>query len=100
MSTWLLQGLVRKLFDELSDNLQITTVFCGSQNFIFLTKDHMFHERTKHVDVRYHFVRDIIARGDIVVGKVSTHGNPTNMMTKTLLIAKFEHYLNLVSVHY
>ena len=60
----------------------------------------MFHERTKHIDVRYHFVRDIIARGDIVVGKVSTHGNPTNMMTKTLPIAKFEHYLNLVSIRY
>ena len=58
----------------------------------------MFHERTKHFDVWYHFVCDIIARGDIVVAKVSTHDNPTDMMTKILPIAKFEHCLNLVSI--
>ena len=52
----------------------------------------MFHERTKHIDVRYHFVHDIIAHGDIVVAKVSTHDNLANMMTKILSVAKFEHY--------
>ncbi|KAG8473087.1 hypothetical protein CXB51_034983 [Gossypium anomalum] len=53
----------------------------------------MFHERTKHIDVRYHFVRDIIDRGDIVVSKISTHENPTDVMTKSLPITKFEHCL-------
>ncbi|PHT55819.1 putative folate-biopterin transporter 7 [Capsicum baccatum] len=56
----------------------------------------MFHERTKHIDVRYHFVREIIARGDIVVSKISTHDNPVDMMTKTLSSAKFEHCLDLI----
>ena len=59
----------------------------------------MFHERTKHIDVRYHFVREIIARGDIVVSKVGTQDNPTNMMiTKSLPIAKFVHCSNLVGL--
>ena len=44
-------------------------------------------------------MRDIIAHGDIVVGKVSTHDNLIDMMTKTLLVAKFEHYLDLVGIH-
>ncbi|KAG8491630.1 hypothetical protein CXB51_014990 [Gossypium anomalum] len=70
------------LFSELNEDLQISTVFCDSQSAIFLTKDQMFHERTKHIDVRYHFVRDIMARGDIFVSKISTHENPTYMMTK------------------
>ena len=64
---------LKGLFSELSEDLQMTTVFCDSQSAIFLTKDQMFHERTKHIDVRYHFVRDIIAQDDIVVCKVSTH---------------------------
>ena len=42
----------------------------------------MFHERTKHIDVRYHFVREIIAHGDIIVNKVGTQDNPIDMMTK------------------
>ena len=61
----------------------------------------MFHERTKHIDVHYHFVREVdIARGDIVVSKVSAHDNPADMMTKTLPNTNFEHFLNLVGAHY
>ncbi|KAL6311090.1 hypothetical protein AAG906_029039 [Vitis piasezkii] len=58
----------------------------------------MFHERTKHIDVWYHFVCDIIARGDIVVAKVSTHDNPAHMMMKILPIAKFKHCLDLMEI--
>ncbi|PHU21405.1 Ubiquitin carboxyl-terminal hydrolase 20 [Capsicum chinense] len=89
--------LLNGLFGELSKDFWITTVFCDSWSTIFLKKDQMLHERTKHIDVQYHFVREIIAHGDIVVSKISTHDNPTNMMTKTLPSAKFEHCLDLVS---
>ena len=87
---------LKGLFSGLSEELQVSTMYCDSQSAIFLTKDQMFHERTKYIDVRYHFVRDVIARGDIVVSKVSTHDNPADMMTKPLPIAKFEHCLDLV----
>ncbi|KAG8474611.1 hypothetical protein CXB51_031247 [Gossypium anomalum] len=90
---------LKGLFSELNEDLQISTVFCDSQSVIFHTKDQIFHERTKHIDVRYHFVRDIIARGDIVLSKISTHKNPADMMTKSLPITKFEYCLDLVGVH-
>ena len=57
----------------------------------------MFHERTKHIDVRYHFVREVIARGDIVVSKVNTHDNLNDMMSKTFPVTKFDNCLNLAS---
>ncbi|KAG8503021.1 hypothetical protein CXB51_000861 [Gossypium anomalum] len=91
---------LKGLFSELNEDLQISTVFCDSQSAIFLTKDQMFHERTKCIDVWYHFVHDIIAHGDIVVSKISTHENPADMMTKSLPITNFEHCLDLVGVHY
>ncbi|KAG8472802.1 hypothetical protein CXB51_034693 [Gossypium anomalum] len=90
---------LKGIFSDLNEDLQISTVFCDSQNTIFLTKDQMFHERTKHIDVRYHFIHDIIARGDIVVSKISTHEDPADMITKSLPITKFEHCLDLVGVH-
>ncbi|PHT28134.1 hypothetical protein CQW23_32274 [Capsicum baccatum] len=86
---------LKGLFGELRKVLQITTIFCDSLSAIFLTKDQLFHERTKHINIRYHFVREIIGRGDIVVKKISTHDNPTDMMTKTLPSAMFEHCLDL-----
>ena len=58
----------------------------------------MFHERTKRIDVRYHFLHEIIAHGDIVVSKVITQDNPAAMMTKSLTIAKFVHCSNLVGL--
>ena len=38
---------LKGLFGELSDQLQISTMFCDNQSAIFLTKDKMFHERKK-----------------------------------------------------
>ena len=78
---------LKGLFGELSDQLQISTLFYDSQSAIFLTKDKMFHERTKHIDLRYHFMHEIIARGDIVVSTIEAQDNSVDMMTKSLPIA-------------
>ncbi|KAL5765298.1 hypothetical protein ACOSQ2_017892 [Xanthoceras sorbifolium] len=53
---------LRGLYGELSSCFDATTIFCDSQSAIHLTKDQMFHERTKHIDIKFHFVRDIIAQ--------------------------------------
>ncbi len=74
------------------------TVFCDSQSAIHLTKNQMYHERTKQIDVRYHFIRDIISQGTVVVQKVSTHDNPLDMMTKGVPVSKFRHCLDLIGV--
>ncbi len=34
-----------------------TTLFCDNQSAIALTKDHQYHARTKHIDIRFHFLR-------------------------------------------
>ena len=51
---------LKGLFAEINDGLKTSKVFCDSQSAIFLIKDQMFHERTKHIDVRYHFMRDTV----------------------------------------
>ena len=76
----------------------ISILFCVSQSAIFFTKHHMFLERKKHIDVRYPFVREIIARGDIGVSKVGTQDNLADMMTKSRPIDKFVHCSNLVGL--
>ena len=65
---------------------------------IYLTKDQMFHERTKHIDIKYHFVRDVIEEGMLKVCKISTHDNPADMMTKPIPVAKFELCSSLVGL--
>ncbi|KAL5768311.1 hypothetical protein ACOSQ2_015094 [Xanthoceras sorbifolium] len=89
---------LRGLYGELSSCSDATTIFCDSQSAIHLTKDQMFHERTKHIDIKFHFVRDIIAQGQVTVKKISTHDNPADMLTKSLPNVKFKHCLNLISI--
>jgi hypothetical protein len=50
----------------------------------------MITEKSKHIDIRYHFVRDIIEKGLVKVCKISTHNNPDDMMMKNVHVAKFE----------
>ena len=59
----------------------------------------MFHERTKHIEIRYHFIRDVIARGGVIkVCKINTRDNPADMMTKPIPTAKFELCSSLVGI--
>jgi hypothetical protein len=71
-------------------------LYYDSQSAIYLTKDHMFHERTKHIDIKYYFIRDVIEEGKLKVCKISTHDNPADMMTKPIPVSKFKLCLRLV----
>lgn len=74
------------------------TVHCDSQSVIHLTKHQVFHERSKHIDVKIHFVRDIVNSGEVRIQKISTDHNPANMLTKPVPSSKFQHCLDLVHV--
>nr|AAT44257.1 putative polyprotein [Oryza sativa Japonica Group] len=89
---------LRGLYTELCGVTSCINIFCDSQSAICFTKDQMFHERTKHIDVRYHFIRGVIAEGDVKVCKISTHDNPADMMTKPVPTTKFELCSSLVGV--
>ena len=52
----------------------------------------------KHIDVKYHYVRDMVAQGKLKVCKISTHDNPADMLTKPVPVAKFELCSSLVGI--
>ena len=79
---------LRGLNSKLCQVTSCITIHCDSQSTICLTKDQMFHERTKHIDVRYHFIRVVIADGDVKVCKINTRDNPADMLTKSVPGAK------------
>ncbi|GJW07711.1 retrotransposon protein, putative, ty1-copia subclass [Tanacetum coccineum] len=54
-SIWL-----KGLLIELGVNLRSVVVNCDNQSAIHLSRNAMFHERTKHINVRYHFIREIV----------------------------------------
>ncbi|KAL0319279.1 UNVERIFIED_CONTAM: Retrovirus-related Pol polyprotein from transposon TNT 1-94 [Sesamum angustifolium] len=54
------------------------TIFSDSQSSIQLCKNPVFHDRTKHIDVRYHFIRDIVGKEIINLEKINSDNNPAD----------------------
>ena len=57
---WLL-GLVR----ELQLKQKAIAIFCDNQGALQLSKNQVFHERTKHIDIKVHFIHETMASGSI-----------------------------------
>jgi len=72
---------------------------CDSQSAIYLTKNQIYHARTKHIDVRFHKIRELIAYGEIFLQKIGTEENAADMLTKPVTTDKFKHCLNLLNVY-
>eukprot|EP00253_Pinus_taeda_P014741 PITA_14741 len=52
---------LRNLFSELFEHMLDTTViFCDNQSGILLLENLVFHDRSKHIDIKYHFIKDMV----------------------------------------
>ena len=60
---------------------------------IALAKDNKFHSRTKHIDLRYHFIREAVEEGKIKMEYVPTTENVVHIFTKALPRPKFEEFV-------
>ena len=90
-----LRGLV-ETFSIIQDSFR---VYCDSQSAIHLTKDHTCHKWTKHINVRYHKIRQWVVDDKVInLVKISTKKNPADMMTKTIPVEKFITSLNCIKV--
>ena len=59
-------------------------IFCDNTNAINLSKNHVHHSRTKHIDIRHHFLRDHVLKGDITLEFISTENQIADILTKPL----------------
>ena len=73
-------------------------LYTDNQSAIHLCKNLVFHERFKHIQVKYHFIRDIIVQGAFRIEKVPTDLKSSNMGTKILSMSKFNVCKNLLNI--
>ena len=53
---------------------------------------------TKHIDVHYQFMREIISEGRILLQKIEIVKNPADLLTKVVIGIKFNHCLDLINI--
>ena len=70
-------------------------MFCDSQSDIDLSKNQVYQEKTKQIDVTYNFIQEINVIQD---KKIGITNNPAVMLTSLLPSRKFEHCLELLGV--
>ena len=73
-------------------------LWCDNQSAIRLVRNPEFHQRTKHIDVKYHFVRDQQANGEIDVRYVATQEQLADMFTKPLAAPRFKELREKIGV--
>ena len=76
-----------KFLNDLSIDCN-TTVGIDNQGAMKLAQNPVFHERSKHIDIRYHFIRDEISSGHIKLVYVPTHENYADIFTKPVIHSK------------
>ena len=68
---------------------QAVRLDCDSQSAIFLAKNPAYHSKTKHIDVQYHFVRDMVEENKVLLEKVNTLKNVADSLKKSVSTEKF-----------
>ena len=80
---------LQRLCLEIGFKQQSVRIDCDSQSAIFLAKNPAYHSRMKHIDVQYHFVRDMVESMKVLLVKVDTLENGANSLTKSVNTEKF-----------
>ncbi|GKC83693.1 retrovirus-related pol polyprotein from transposon TNT 1-94 [Tanacetum coccineum] len=86
---WMKQALI-----DYDVRLDDVSIMCDNKGAIDLSKNPMQHSRTKHIEIRHHFLRDNVQKGHISIEKVSSVDNIADILTKRLKRESFN-YLRL-----
>jgi hypothetical protein len=92
---------VRQFLGEIFFKFQTPSqLYFDNQGAIALARNNKYHARSKHIDIRYHFICQVLERNDIDITYVPTDQNIADIFTKALLTSKFNHFRNLLGLRF
>uniref|UniRef100_A0AAV1TTF0 Copia protein n=1 Tax=Peronospora matthiolae TaxID=2874970 RepID=A0AAV1TTF0_9STRA len=94
-SVWLRVFLCK--LGEMTSN-QAVKISKDNQGSIALAKNPEFHKRTKHIDIRYHFAREKVAEGQVVLEYCPTKDMKADIMTKPITVVQFQKLRTMLGI--
>jgi hypothetical protein len=73
-------------------------ILCDNQSCIKMTENPVFQDGSKHIEIRYHFIRDMVQRGVLKLQYISTDEQIADALTKPLSRVKFEHFRDKLGI--
>jgi hypothetical protein len=84
---------LRKLLTSLFDlEMRATLILCDKQSCIKMTENLVFHDRSKHIEIRYHYIHDMVQIGALNIQYISMDQQVADVLTKPLSRVKFEYF--------
>ena len=81
---------MRKLLSNLFDiKLDATYIYCDNQICVKLSKNMVFHDKSKHIEIKYHYIRDMVQRGAVKLQYVVMNEQIDDVLTKPVARVKF-----------
>jgi hypothetical protein len=90
-----LRKLLARLFDL---KLEVTCIFCDNQSCINLSENHVFHEKSKNVKIKYHYIQYLVQKGVLKLHYIGTDEKIEDVLTKPLSRVNFEHFMDKLGV--
>jgi hypothetical protein len=75
---------MKKFLHKLGVRQERYVLFCDSQSAIHLSNNSMFRSWSKHNELRYHWIRDVLESKELVLEKIHTSENDSDMLTKLI----------------
>jgi hypothetical protein len=69
--------------------LEMTVVHYDNQIYIKLTEKPVFHDRSKHIDMRYHYIRDLVKRKTVKLQYLAMSEQVDDILTNPLTLRQF-----------
>lgn len=90
---------LRRILKELGHKEENTTVIrCDNMSTIKLSKNAVFHGRSKHINIRFHFLRDLVRDGVVELSYCSSGEQVADIMTKPLKLDQFLKLRNMLGM--
>ena len=90
-----LRALLRTM-TELESLKNPTTIHCNNQSSIVLSKNPVVHQRSKHIDIKFQFIRDEIDKGLILLEYIETEKKVTDVLTKQMTGIKLNTFRKII----
>ena len=89
---------MKKLLSDYGIAQDTMVVYCDNFSVIDISKNPVQHSKTKHIEIRYHFIRDLVERKIVVLEYILTERQNANIFTKPLVRSKFETLRQVIGV--
>jgi hypothetical protein len=73
-------------------------IHCDNQSCVKLIENPVFHDKSKHIEIKCHYIRDMVQRGAVELQYISTDEQIAGILTKPLSRVKYEYFKDKLGV--